>query len=379
MRRREFLKNIGNSAIALGVFSVAGVNWKLFAEDSMEVLYKRAISVDAMCFTTDNYIPYLPKRSVEALKTSGITAISLDVSLAKWFDLGMRDFYIVTENVARWINFIKSNAEYFIIAYSAEDILKAKKIGKIGFILNMQDTAPIAQNLNRVELFYNLGIRQIQLSHNQRNFAVDSCWETTNAGLSHFGRQLISTLNEKRILIDVAHVGEKSTLEAIAHSSAPLLASHTACYELCPHPRNKSDKVIKTLADNGGLFCVFNMSGWMTKEPSGPMAVFMDHLKHAINIAGEDHVGFGTDGDPAEMVPGQLEWELGISQESFDNNVKNHPQLSWKIKHMRIKELNSPHRLLNLAKAMDQAGYKERTIEKVIGGNYFRLFKEVVG
>ena len=121
------------------------------------------------------------------------------------------------------------------------------------------------------------------------------------------------------------------------------------------------------------------MSGWMTKEPSGPMAVFMDHLKHAINIAGEDHVGFGTDGDPAEMVPGQLEWELGISQESFDNNVKNHPQLSWKIKHMRIKELNSPHRLLNLAKAMDQAGYKERTIEKVIGGNYFRLFKEVVG
>lgn len=379
MRRREFLKNFGKGAVALGVLSITKMKWNLFAKDRIEALYKRAISVDAMCFTTDNYIPYLPQRSVEALRTSGITAISLDVSLAKWFDLGMRDFYIVSENIARWNNFLKRYAEYFIIVYSSEDILKAKKLGKVGFILNMQDTIPIAQNLNRVELFHNLGIRQIQLSHNQRNFAVDSCWETTNAGLSHFGRELISALNEKRILIDIAHVGEKSTLEAIAHSSAPLLASHTACYSLCPHPRSKSDKVIKTLADNGGVLCIYNMSGWMTKGPTASMTVFLDHLKYAINIAGEDHVGLGTDGDPAEMIPEQIEWELGFSQKSFDNEVTNHPQLIWKIKHMRIKELNSSHRLLNLAKAMDQDGYKERTIEKVIGGNYFRLFKEVAG
>jgi len=378
------------------VFSAAGVNWRVFAEDRIEALYKRAISVDALCFTTDHYVPYLPKRNIEALKTSGyvpylhkisiealkasgITAISLDVSVTKWRDLGNRDFYIVSENIARWNNFLKNNADYFIIVYSVKDILKAKKAGKVGFILTMQDTIPIAQNLNRVELFYNLGIRQIQLSHNQRNFAVDSCWETTNAGLSHFGRQLISALNEKRILIDIAHVGEKSTLEAIAHSSAPLLASHTACYELCPHPRNKSDKVIKALADKGGVFCIFNMSGWMTEEPTASMAVFMQHLKHAINIAGEDHVGFGTDGDPAEMIPEQLEWELGLSQTSFDNEVKYHPQLTWKIKHMRFKELDSPQRLLNLAKEMDKAGYKERIIEKVIGGNYLQLFYEVVG
>ncbi len=379
MRRREFLKTIGQSALALGVLAASGRRWSLLAEDRIEALYKRAISVDAMCFTTNDYVPYLTEDRVKSLRTSGITAISLDVSLSNWFDLGMRNFYIVMETIARWNDFLDSLSDYFIKIHSAEDILKAKQNGKVGFIFNMQDTTPIAQNLHRVGLFYDLGIRQIQLSHNQRNFAVDSCWETANAGLSHFGRQLISALNQKRILIDIAHVGEKSSLEAISHSSAPLLASHTGCLALCPHPRNKSDQVIRALADKGGVICIYNMSGWMTQEPTASMAVFMKHLKHAINIAGEDHVGFGTDGDPAAMTPEKLKWEIQISQESFDEDVKEHPQLTWKIRHIRIKELNSPHRLLNLAKAMDQAGYKERTIEKIIGGNYFRLFKEVVG
>jgi microsomal dipeptidase-like Zn-dependent dipeptidase len=90
-------------------------------------------------------------------------------------------------------------------------------------------------------------------------------------------------------------------------------------------------------------------------------------------------VGFGTDGDPSAMTPERLVWELDLSQNSFDADIEDHPQLTWKIKHMRIKELNSPARLLNLTRAMEKAGYKETTIEKIIGGNYFRIFREVVG
>jgi membrane dipeptidase len=109
------------------------------------------------------------------------------------------------------------------------------------------------------------------------------------------------------------------------------------------------------------------------------MDIYLRHLNHALDAAGEDHVGFGTDGDPSAMSPEQREWEIRYSQDSFDGQVRDHPQLTWPITHIRIPELDSPLRLLHLAEAMHRAGYTDRVIEKVIGGNYLRLFREVVG
>ena len=379
MKRRDFFEVMGKSSAAFGFFVLAGGNRGLFNLHGPEEIYSRAISVDAMCFTTDDYVPYLDKKRIEDLRTSGITLLSLDVSIGGGPGMGKREWPVVTHQIAQWNDFFRKHTDVFLKVYSADDILQAKKEGKVGIVFNMQDTTPIAQNLHRVGLFYDLGVRQIQLSHNQRNFVVDSCWELTNAGLSRFGRRVVEALNEHKILIDIAHVGEQSCLDTITLSTAPVLASHTGCHALCPHPRSKTDRIIKAIADRGGVICLYNMSGWMSKEPTLSMDIFMRHLKHAVDIAGEDHVGFGTDGDPSAMSPEKLEWEIDLSQRSFDSDLKDHPQLTWKIRHMRIRELDSPHRLLNLTREMAKAGYKERTIEKIIGGNYFRLFKEVAG
>jgi len=379
MKRREVFQIIGKGSLAVGTLVILGNNRILFPQELSDTIYRRAISVDAMCFTTENYVPYLDPGRVKTLSTSGITVISLDVSIGGGPGMGKREWPVVVHQIAQWNKFFDKHPDVFLKVLKAEDVLEAKKNGKVGIIFNMQDTTPIAQNLDRIGLFYDLGVRQIQLSHNQRNFVVDSCWEMTNAGLSRFGRRVIKALNDQKILIDIAHVGEKSCLETISLSLAPVMASHTGCYSLCPHPRNKPDNIIKAMADKGGLLCLYNMSNWMTKDPALSMDIFMRHLKHAINIAGEDHVGFGTDGDPSAMTPEKLDWEIDLSQRSFDANVQDHPQLTWKIEHMRIKELNSPARLLNLTRAMERAGYRESTIEKIIGGNYFRLFREVVG
>ncbi len=380
MQRRDFLGNFGKGALALGMVPS---DWnKLFSlnsEETAQSIYQRALSIDAMCFTTNDYVAYLTQDRVETLSRSGITAISLDVSIGGGPGMGRREFPVVVHIIAQWNDFFRKHQNVFQIILTAQDIMEVKKSGKVGIIFNLQDTTPIAQNLHRVGLFYDLGVRQIQLSHNQRNFVVDSCWETTNAGLSRFGRELVTSLNQKRILIDIAHVGDQSCLDTIELSTAPLLASHTGCYALCPHPRSKPDKIIRALAESGGVMCIYNMSNWMTKDPEPSMDIFMRHLKHALNIAGEDHVGFGTDGDPSAMTAEWMEWEIEYAQNSFDNSVNDHPQLTWEIKHIRIPELNSPHRLLNLTKAMEKVGYKPNTIEKVIGGNYYRLFKEVVG
>jgi membrane dipeptidase len=106
------------------------------------------------------------------------------------------------------------------------------------------------------------------------------------------------------------------------------------------------------------------------------MDTFIAHLEHV--IGGEDSVGVGTDQDAVDMTavrPGEAE----AHQRSFDARVKRFPQLTWKVRHMRVPELSHPKRLLHLARALEQKGYPAARIEKIIGGNYARVFKEVVG
>lgn len=379
MDRRAFLKSsLAAGAAAPAIGRRRSPRTQSVSREAAD-LYAKAISVDAMCFTTENYVAYLDAPRIEALRQSGLSLISLDVSIGGGGGIGSREWPVVIHQITQWNEFFRAHADVFFRVRSSADVLQAKKEGKVGIVYNLQDTTPIAMNLDRVGLYYDLGVRQIQLSHNQRNFCVDSCWEPTNAGLSRFGRRLVRRLNERRILVDVAHVGDQSALDTIALSTAPVLASHTGCYALCPHPRSKKDPILRAIAEKGGVVCLYNMSGWMTSEKALSMDIYMRHLKHALNVAGEDHVGFGTDGDPSAMSPEQREWEIKFSQDTFTGQVKENPQLNWPVTHIRIPELDSPLRLLNLTDAMHRAGYPARVIEKVIGGNYMRLFRDIVG
>jgi membrane dipeptidase len=223
-----------------------------------------------------------------------------------------------------------------------------------------------------------MGVKQIGLSHDRRNQAVDSCYELTNAGMSAYGYRVVEALNEHRVLVDLTHVGDRSGLDAIIASKAPVIFSHSGCFSLCPHPRNVSDRNIRMMAERGGVFCVYDQSAWLTRDPDISIDHYLAHVEHVIKLAGEDHVGVGMDGDAVDMTAMRPD-EVERHQAAFDRRVKEFPQLTWKVKHMRVPELSHPKRLLHLAQAMKKRGYKSRTIEKFIGGNYVRVFKEVVG
>jgi membrane dipeptidase len=345
-----------------------------------EETYREAYAIDAMCFGAApprTYVPYLTDEKVEALRTSGITALSMCMT-----SIGKSDydylFLAVKDTISKWDAFIAEHSDVFVKVTSAADLDHAKQTGKIGFIFNFQNTTPFGWDLDKLSQFVEMGVRQVQLSHDYRNYAVDGCRELTNAGMSQFGYRVVEALNAHRVIVDVTHVGEQSALEAILHSETPVIFSHSGCYALCPHPRNVSDRNIKLAADRGGVFCVFNQSAWLTKDPTISMDHYIAHIDHVINIAGEDHVAMGTDGDAVDMTANRPD-EVLRHQEIFDRDLKTHPQLTWKVKHMRVPELSHPKRLLHLAEALHRKGYRPRVIEKILGGNYVRVFREVVG
>ncbi len=377
MNRREFIGAVGAGTIA----SAAGLRAAAAQEPaSPEALYRMAYAIDAQCFGAApprTYVPYLTDEKIDALRTSGITALAMCMTVGEDPTIES-EFRAVEDVIRKWDAFVAKHQDVFVKVTTAAELDAAKTSGRVGFIYNFQNTTPFGWDLTKLDAFVAMGVRQIQLSHDRRNYVADSGREPANAGLSRFGHEVVEALDRHRVLIDLSHVGERSGLDAILASRRPAIYSHSGCYALCPHPRNVSDRNIRVLGEKGGVFCVYNQSAWLTPDPTISMDHYLAHVEHVIQIAGEDHVGMGTDGDAVDMTAMRPD-EVERHQRTFDRDVATFPQLTWKVRHMRVPELSHPQRLLHLTQALDRKGYRARTIEKVVGGNYARVFRDVVG
>jgi membrane dipeptidase len=378
MKRREFLETVGAAALARPGFPRASQS-----EESAESLYRRAYAIDAQCFSMEapphSFVQYLRPDKIEALRTSGITAMAMNMT-SFYDELSKADslFQAIQDRITTWDVIVADHSDVFLKVTNVAELEEAKRSGRVGFIFCFQMASPFGWDLSKLETFVGRGVRQIQLADGRRNFIADTCWERSNAGLSAFGFEVIESFNRLGVVTDLSHVGEQSALDAILHSREPVIFSHSGCFELCPHPRNVSDRNIRAMAERGGVFCVYNQSGWLTKDPEISIDHFIAHVEHVIGVAGEDHVGVGTDQDAVDMTAVRPT-EVADHQRSFERRVKDYPQLTWTVRHMRVPELSHPKRLLHLAQALERKGYASGRIEKILGGNYVRVFREVVG
>jgi membrane dipeptidase len=348
-----------------------------------DAIYARAFAIDAMCFSAapppGSYAQSLTAEKVEALRGSGLTAVAMNMT-SHFAELSLADdmFAAVMDRISTWDAVIAEHADVLTKVTDAAGLERAKRSGQVGFIFCFQMSAPFGYDLAKLEAFVGSGVRQIQLVDGGRNFLVDNCYEKANAGLSRFGAEAVEAFNRLGVVVDLSHVGERSALDATLASRKPVIYSHSGCWALCPHPRNVSDRNIRAMADGGGVFCVYNQSAWLTRDPEISIDHYVAHLRHVIDLAGEDHVGVGTDQDVVDMTAMRPD-EVESHQRSFDRWRSDFPQLTWRVRHMRVPELSHPRRLLHLARALDRGGFKAATIEKILGGNYARVFGEVVG
>ncbi|MEJ0056400.1 MAG: membrane dipeptidase [Bacteroidota bacterium] len=204
----------------------------------------------------------------------------------------------------------------------------------------------------------------------------DSYMETTNAGLSVLGKAVVESMNKMRMAIDLSHCGDQTTLDTLKLSTRPCAITHAGCRALFNTARNKPDNMIRAVAEKGGFFGVFNMSAWLTSKDVATIEDCVDHIEHAIKVAGIDHVGFGSDSaiaprkDLAENTAGYIE---------YGKRTLGRPGSEVVPKHMMTPELYSVHRMERLAFALSKRRRSDADIEKVLGGNFARYFEEVCG
>lgn len=283
---------------------------------------------------------------------------------------------------------VEANSSSVAFATDSAQAFSNKQEGRFSVFLGLENGSPIGNSFDRLKWFYDRGVRYVTLCHSSDNQICDSCASKVKrwGGLSPFGKELVAEMNRLGILIDVSHISDASFYDVLKHSDRPVVATHSCCRALCPHPRNMTDDMIRSLADAGGVIQINfyplfldsgfaevlsgsgleEKGGYVEKEfindPSDPLKraawnriqdeiqalprpsfkLIADHIDHVVALAGIDHVGIGSDFDGIEVTPEGME------------DISMMPKL--------FEELR-------------RRGYSETDLEKIASGNFFRILE----
>ncbi len=337
--------------------------------ENLQQLFLTGIVVDSLSgFRPD---PASADHGFGAIRESGVTIVSTTLGAVhneEAFRLSVASIAETAADIARYAGRMTMIRNY-------ADVERAKKENKLGEMINFQDSVAIGTDLKNLDFFYRLGLRQIQLTFNYRNWVGDGCTERTQAGLSNFGIDLVQKMNDLGVIVDVAHSGYQTTLDAVEASRKPIIYSHTNCKALCDHPRNKTDDQIKALAAKGGVMGISTFNWFVSDRPRSNLEDLLKHFDHAVKLVGPDHVGIGTDFE-LPLWPGKepdAEWEA---------HRRIYSERDWKMLKGRfppyIEEVNTPRRYWIIAEGLQKRGYALSDIQKILGLNFVRIYKEVL-
>ncbi|MEA5388032.1 membrane dipeptidase [Haloarculaceae archaeon H-GB11] len=185
---------------------------------------------------------------------------------------------------------------------SPDDARRVAADGDVGIVLNTQNLGgAIDGSLDRIDVLYNEGVRIFQLTYNYQNSLATGCNDTSDGGLSKFGRAAVDRVNELGGIVDLSHCGKRTTLDAIEYSEEPVAVTHATCQSVMDHYRGKSDEEIQALAEADGYMGIVTLPWFIAPGVDDPtLEIFLDHLEHAASIIGPENLGLGTDFYPAD-------------------------------------------------------------------------------
>src|SRR5271169_2654544 len=367
--RRSFLVTL-RRALALAALA-PGMLAEAVEQFSSEItdLYRKSVVIDTLCapFTSDEGLP--DKAAVETVRRAGITAIN--------FTISQHTFEGTVNGLAYIDALVEQSPDVFTVVRLQSDIARAKREGKIGIMPGFQYTEFLEADPSRIQTFRRLGVRIMQLTYNNRSIFGDGCLEPGNAGLSKAGVAAVKKMNDLGVAVDLSHSGYRTTAEGIAASAKPVLITHSGCSAVYPHPRSKPDEILKSIADRGGYFGVYLMP-YLVASPTVPTRQHvLDHLIHAINVCGADHVGIGSDGSIEKVV-------LTPTQKAdFDADIARRKKLGigapGEDRYPYVPDLNGPDHMEIIATELAKRGQASAVIEKVLGANFHRVIGEIWG
>jgi membrane dipeptidase len=254
------------------------------------------------------------------------------------------------------------NDNKLLFITQVDDIYRAKKERKVGVGFHFQNSRPVEYDLRLLDVFYKLGVRVIQLTYNEKNMVGDGCTELTDCGLSKFGKKMIKRMNKLGMVVDLSHVGYKTSMEAMEVSVDPVMFSHSNAWKVCPSKRNIKDDQIKALAKKKGVIGM-NAFPAFVKKNRPTLNDLLDHVDYIANLVGTNHIGIGFD----------FAQETIQEYKDFGYDPETYPLPPWTYP----KNIDDISKTPNFTRGLISRGYSEKDIKKILGENFIRVFKQV--
>lgn len=311
----------------------------------------------------------LDAETIALVRSSGLTAIKTTLG-----DSGNKNKAQTEAQIADLKKAISINGDVFMQVENYEDLANAARSRRVGIILSFEAAEMLEGRLESIDHFRAAGVLVMGLSYNVATPFASGTMAPNSTGLTLLGREAVSRMNETGVTIDVSHSDEHSSMGALTASTKPILITHAGCAAIHPHPRNKSDALLRALAQRGGVIGIYELS-FLVPPPAQPhLPDYLDHVSHALKVCGEDHVGIGTDGllTPFPTTPEYLSaWTAEVERrKAVGVGAPGEGPPPFVI------GLNRADRFAVIADGLKQRGYRSPTIDKVLGTNLARVFRE---
>lgn len=321
---------------------------------------------------------------------SGLTAFILDTSSGEMVkredgtNSFRRTFTACWRATVQTRKLLQDNKDMFL-ATRGSQIKEAFRNKKTAIFLQFQGCDCIDEDLSRIDLFYELGLRVLQITHHYANTFGGGALDKNLSGLTKLGIEGVERMNALGIIPDLSHASDMTGLDVLKASKKPVIISHTGARGLVKNARCTSDEVIRGVANSGGVTGIFMMSFWLTEDAVPTVDSLIKQIRHMINVGGIDSVGIANDysiagelnlvkvnNNNAEGIKGYLPW--------WESQAKNGILgFDRKPQHVVIPELNNVRRMFTIHETLEKNSFKSSEIEKIMGGNWIRVLTDSLG
>lgn len=332
-------------------------------EDSRN-LHRDAIIIDATC-------PLLfEKEHLKDYQAGGLTAVAPTVG-------GWHGAALTLRDLGEWHRILRERDDLLLVRKS-DDVRQAKITGRTGIILHFQGSEPFEDCLDLIDAYRALDVGITQIAYNSRNRIGDGCSDRSDSGLSRFGLRVIERMNAVRMIVDCAHTGFRTTMDAIEHSSAPVVISHANPRAVHDSPRNVTDELLRAIAENGGIVGAVGYGPFVTSKPRPSVDDFIDHIAYMCDLIGSDKVTLGIDYYVAQYPYADEAKQQAI----YDAHIANGswtPETNPAPPYYYPQEIETPDKMPALTEAMLRRGFAEEDIRRIYGENWLRIYDAVWG
>ena len=283
------------------------------------------------------------------------------------------DFQEMVENIIAWNRRFEQYSELIFHGLGVDDVRKAHSEGRTAIFFGFQNCSPIEDNIGLVEVCHQLGARFMQLSYNNQSLLATGCYEGDDPGITRMGRQVIREMNRVGLVVDMSHSARRSTLEAIEISERPIAITHANPAFWFTALRNKSDDVLKALAESGGMLG-FSMYPHHLKGKSDCLLEdFCSMIAHTAEMIGVEHIGFGSDlcQDQPDSI---VEWmRNGTWTKERDFGEGSAGQAGFPVQPEWFRDNRDFKNILN---CLRKTGFSEEEVARIAGLNWLDFFEQ---